>query len=650
LPKITVTVPASGAAAGNVFIANLQFGPCPTDTHLLILDNAAEPLFYRRFAPCALLLDFKTQPNGLLTYWNPDVRGFQAMDHTYTVIDTFRAGNGYRTDEHEFQLLPNGHALLMIYDRQVISNTQQIIPNGRITATVIGLVLQELDVDKNVVFEWRSWDHFLITDTTPVYLTREPVDYVHGNSIDVDTDGNLLISNRNMNEVTKIDRQTGDIIWRLGGKNNQFAFVNDERGFSHQHDARRLANGNLSLYDNGNLHEPAYSRAVEYQLDEVNKVATLVLEYRSTPDVFAFAMGSNQQLPNHNVLVGWGASSTPAVTEFRPDGAKAFELALSPGDFTYRAFRAPWQGYPTTAPVLVAVTTTAPTLYYSWNGATEVVGYRVYGGKTAEPDTLIDTTLKTSFETETALTADVLNQFCYFRVMPVDKQGNETRNSNTVFVDTPGCQPPPTPLPLSLRKTLSISGIEPACSNVSTVQAPISTTVVYCYAVKNDGATSYTRHTLEDDHLGRLLDDASFALNPGDTYTVMVTATLAISTTNVATWTASAGAIRPADGQGIHPDDPLLAARNSTIATVIISSPDDDLDFDRIPDNVEGAANLDGDNLPNFLDTDSDGDGKPDQEEAGPNPRQPHDSDEDGVPDFLTPAQERGVYFPFISR
>ena len=37
----------------------------------------------------------------------------------------------------------------------------------------------------------------------------------------------LMISSRHLNEITKISRTTGDIIWRFGGKNNQFTFVND---------------------------------------------------------------------------------------------------------------------------------------------------------------------------------------------------------------------------------------------------------------------------------------------------------------------------------------------------------------------------------------------------------------------------------------
>src|SRR5690606_33427409 len=109
------------------------------------------------------------------------------------------------------------------------------------------------------------------------------IDYAHGNAVELDSDGNILISSRHMNEITKIDRTTGEIIWRWGGKNNEFTFVNDTLAFSFQHDIRRLPNGNVTLFDNGNHHKPPRSRAVEYELDEVNKTATVVWQYPEEP-------------------------------------------------------------------------------------------------------------------------------------------------------------------------------------------------------------------------------------------------------------------------------------------------------------------------------------------------------------------------------
>ena len=336
-PHIESTMPGI-TASGKIFLSNLVFHGS-TVSYLMILKNSGDPIFYRKMqSPC---LDFKLQPNGLLTYFDVNANKYYGMDSLYVVVDSFMTGNGYAPDEHELLLLPNGHALLMAYDSQAV-DMSSIVPDGNPSATVIGLIIQEIDQQKDVVFQWRSWDHFQITDATHENLTTPLVDYIHGNSLDLDSDGNILLSSRHLDEVTKINRQTGEIIWRWGGKNNQFAFINDSLGFSHQHSVRRLANGNVLMFDNGNFHSPPFSRAVEYQLDEQGKTATLVWQYRNTPDAYGFAMGYTQRLENGNTLIGWGATN-PTVTEIRADGSKVYELTLASGVYSYRAFRFPWK-------------------------------------------------------------------------------------------------------------------------------------------------------------------------------------------------------------------------------------------------------------------------------------------------------------------
>ncbi len=115
-------------------------------------------------------------------------------------------------------------------------------------------------------------------------------------------------------------------------------------------------------------------------------------------------MGDIQRLPNGNSVTGWGTSSTPSIIEVKPDNSKAFELSLQPPLINYRAFRFPWQGFPTTDPTL-AVTTTGvtTTLAYSWNGATEIASYRVYGGDSVYPNTLLAVQPRTGFEDRTVL-------------------------------------------------------------------------------------------------------------------------------------------------------------------------------------------------------------------------------------------------------
>jgi hypothetical protein len=348
-PKRTVTV-MNNPSTGDLFLASFKIAEAsdhlyfvslvPSDKqYLMILDNSAKPVFYRSMG--SMTTDFKLQPNGYLTYNDNTDDAFYELDSNYAVINRFRAGDGYQTDLHDLIVLPNGHVLILAHDPEIV-DMSAIVPGGNPYATVIGAVIQELDQNQKVIFQWRSFDHFKVTDATMENLTAATIDAVHPNTIELDFDGNLLLSSRHMDEITKIDRQTGAIIWRWGGKNNQFRYTNDSIGFSHQHSIRRTPTGTLLLFDNGNYRTNLASRVVEYSLDETSKTATLVWDFAHTPEIKSIAMGSAQRLPNGNTLIGWGTGS-PAVTEVRPDKSVAFELQFPDSIVSYRAFRFPWK-------------------------------------------------------------------------------------------------------------------------------------------------------------------------------------------------------------------------------------------------------------------------------------------------------------------
>ncbi len=328
----------------------LFFAPYTLTTslgYLIIMDNNGVPIFYERTPYERHSLQI--QQNRWLTYGDSETKYFYLMDSAYTAVDSFTTGNSYLLDIHDFQLLPNGHALLLAYDWQII-RMDTIVAGGDTAAVVLGAIIQEIDASKNVIFEWRSWDHFQITDATEdIDLTAHSIDYVHANAVELDNDGTILLSSRNMDEITKINRQTGEIIWRLGGvksRNNQFQFINDIRTFSHQHDIRRLSNGNVSLFDNGSLLVPQYSRVLEYELDENNREATLVWDFSYDPPFYKNVMGNMQRLFNGNTIIGWGGYFSPdrrAVSEVNFDGTVALEVSL-PDTFTnYQAFKFPWK-------------------------------------------------------------------------------------------------------------------------------------------------------------------------------------------------------------------------------------------------------------------------------------------------------------------
>lgn len=438
-PTITVTVPASNTAEGYLFVTNFTGPGLPTAApYAMILDNQGEPVFYDKRPPNQAATDFRKHPNGQLTYYDRSTGWFRALDQTYATVGFYHAKWHY-TDHHDIELLPNGHQRYLSYDPRII-DMSAIVPGGYPTATVYGLVVQELDPSRNIVFEWRSWDHIPITDTN-VSLITPVIDYMHGNTVTSDFDGHILISSRHLDEITKIDRQTADVIWRWGGKSNQFTFIDDNRHFSHQHDIRLQPNGHYTLYDNGNGFVPEYSRALGYVLDQENKTATLVWEYRNSPDTFGWGMGNAQRLPNGNTLIGWG-TTVPTLTEVTPDGQKAFELTMDLEHQSYRAYRFPWVGRPTWPPTLVATAAGGRTyLHVSWNGATEVEAYAIYGGsRPALAWTWAGTRSKTGFETRIDI-SEYLDDHCFFRIRPIDRQGQLMTASNTVLAGGAACHP-----------------------------------------------------------------------------------------------------------------------------------------------------------------------------------------------------------------
>ena len=339
-PPITFTT-YKPVPLGQIFIDNDE-STSSIGYYLVDVATSGKVLGYKRTNNYAY--DFKRQPNGLLSYYDRNFLDFIVMDSLYTVINTYRA-IGYFTDVHDFQMLANGHVLIMGDDPESV-NMDTVVPGGNPNAVVDGIIIQELDQSKNLVFQWRSWDHYKITDAIGVDFTANTIDYCHGNSLDLDYDGNILFSTRNMSEITKIDRNTGDIIWRWGGKNNQFTFLGDTLQFTYQHAARLIQNGNYMLFDNGDLHNPPFSRAVEYQLDQTQKTATTIWQYRNTPDLYGYSTGYAQRLDDGNTLIDWGTTN-PNTSLVAPDSTKIFDLTFPEGMYTYRAYM-----YPYTPPVL----------------------------------------------------------------------------------------------------------------------------------------------------------------------------------------------------------------------------------------------------------------------------------------------------------
>ncbi len=388
-PAIEITAQAHDTAPGYIFIAAKkgagQDGP-------MIVDDQGQLVWFskNRYAT-----DFRVQTyqgEQVLTWWEGKVVAghgvgeYVIFDASYREINRVRAGNGYRGDLHEFFITPEDTALLTAY---VPTPTDLSQIDGPEDGAVWDGIAQEIDLETGeVLFEWRSLDHVGVEETyrEPPQDPGTPVDYFHINSIDIDFDGNFLISAKGTSAVYKVERESGEILWRLGGKESDFKMGSGTR-FAYQHDARRQRDGTITIFDNGNtvFHNNIpeaieESRAIVLELDEEKMSASLVREYYHPQKQYAHAAGNAQVLENGNVFIGWGRALN--ISEFSKDGELLFDARLPRENKSYRALRFPWSGYPEERPAAVAERASEDEVrvYASWNGATEVASWEVLAG------------------------------------------------------------------------------------------------------------------------------------------------------------------------------------------------------------------------------------------------------------------------------
>jgi len=350
IPDYQVILGDTSQTSGYYFLhAFKNSGISPSGFHSMILDKLGSLIYYKKFNFTES--DFKLHPDGRMSYaYSPGIPAlakFHIMDSTFNVVDSVRC-SGILTDNHDLQILPNGHFLMMGYEFRIMDLSSYHWFNGNgtpgsTTASVKCGIIQELDENKNLVFSWYAADHYQFGDVQEKWLSGpNNVDWTHFNSVALDNDGNILVSLRHFSEVTKINRTNGNIIWRLGGKQNQFTFLNDPyKGFDGQHDARRISNGNITIYDDGINSTPFHpARGVEYLINESTHTAQLVWSKIYSSNSFAAFLGNVQRLGNGNTLIGWGGLRNANVTfnSVKPDGDLILELRFPDSLITYRAF------------------------------------------------------------------------------------------------------------------------------------------------------------------------------------------------------------------------------------------------------------------------------------------------------------------------
>ena len=288
-------------------------------------------------------LDFKVNQD-LLSYYYKAGGAWILVNDVMREIDTLSCNGPYIADYHDIQILDNGSYILQAYDSMFV-DMSEIIEGGQPVAWITGiLIIQMFNAGHELIFEWNAWEHLNIANYTNLNLVNNAIEWMHGNSIEV-YDNQILVSNRASNEILKLNIESGEIIWHLGGPLNEFTFLNDpKQGFKMQHDVRILENGNITLFDNGVTHSTPISRAVEYDVNENEKIAELVWEYIHPDSIIGLAMGSVQRLPNGNTLINWGSinNSGAIITEVTNDKNIAFEIRFPNPYKIYKARKHDW--------------------------------------------------------------------------------------------------------------------------------------------------------------------------------------------------------------------------------------------------------------------------------------------------------------------
>ncbi|OOF94676.1 hypothetical protein ASPCADRAFT_170833 [Aspergillus carbonarius ITEM 5010] len=392
-----------------------------------------------------------------------------AYDDTYRLIYKVSAQNiQVHSDLHEFAFTGNGTALVTGVDklqRRASDFPEWLVPSR---FEVLDAIFQEIDLETNeVLFNWRALDHINPMDS---YEPRgRGWDAYHLNSIEKTQAGNYLISIRHLFTIFLIDGKTGDIIWRLGGKRNDFVELppaTDAESaqpvltMSWQHHARFVPGTNetqITLFDNHSkltTHgqcESDCSRGLHIAIDDTSSPPTVQLlrEFRHPSQLQAQSQGSMQPLspsPDDlgNVFIGWGRC--PTFTEHSSSGKTVMDVQFSPWHSdeipdaldNYRAYKMNWSATPWWDPAIAPRKNQEGELviYVSWNGATEVASWVVRGAASdllGQKGEVLSMSRRTGFETKLTIGQ---TDWRYLWAEAVDGKGRVLRSTEVVDLKT----------------------------------------------------------------------------------------------------------------------------------------------------------------------------------------------------------------------
>ena len=309
----------------------------PIEMHAVVVDDSLTQAWsdqtpYRGFY-------MKPWGQGEFVWFDYTLRKWTVVDEAYNVLDTLTQSFEADDDYHDVHLLDDNTYLVVLLE-EIYTDLSDL--GGSDNAKVLNPRLLHLDGDENILQEWSGLEH-LPLDPTLDDLAFEVVDYLHWNAMQFDSQGGLLLSMRNRDQIVRLRPDDWTVHWKLGGGDSDFDLTDPQwEGFHKQHDVHDLGEGRILLFDNGVFNAEGFlSRAMEIELDTTQFLAERVWQFAHPEGLYAPSQGSSIRLNNGNTLIGWGTAESgqagTRVTEVTPDGEIAMEIRMSSGFTVYRA-------------------------------------------------------------------------------------------------------------------------------------------------------------------------------------------------------------------------------------------------------------------------------------------------------------------------
>ena len=252
---------------------------------------------------------------GLYPFWDVWHGGdFYEVNPDGEVV--WRHGDIYH--HHDAQWLPNGNLLYTVAAQPPRNFSAKIVggyPERSNDEEIICDIVREVNRAGKVIWEWRSWE-YIDPKQFPIHTVFNREHWPLINGISVTRDGRVLMSLRTTSGIIAVDRQTGKIIWHVGPDT-----------VTQQHAPVETQNGNILVFDNGNLRKGSavpYSRALEFEPIK----GTTVWEYTDPirESFFSPYMGSAQRLANGNTFIC--ESAFGRLFEVTSDGDVVWEYVI----------------------------------------------------------------------------------------------------------------------------------------------------------------------------------------------------------------------------------------------------------------------------------------------------------------------------------